>query len=50
MHTFWVSNDNDFLQNYNNIPNSNPNQFWVFGVKDSDLAGSTYVPQEIPSF
>jgi hypothetical protein len=50
MHTFWVSNDNDFLQNYNNVPNSNPNQFWVFGVKDSDLAGSTYVPQEIPSF
>jgi hypothetical protein len=50
MHTFWVANDNDFLQDYNNVPNSNPNQFWVFGVKDSDLAGSTYVPQQIPSF
>jgi hypothetical protein len=50
MHTLWVANDNDFLQNYNNVPNSNPNQFWVFGVKDSDLDGSTYVPQEIPSF
>jgi hypothetical protein len=50
MHTFWVANDNDFLQNYNNVTNSNPNQFWVFGVKDSDLAGSIYVPQQIPSF
>jgi hypothetical protein len=50
MHTFWVANDNDFLQDYNNVPNSNPNQFWVFGIKDSDLAGSTYVPQQIPSF
>jgi hypothetical protein len=50
IHTFWVANDNDFLQNYNNVPNSNPNQFWVFGVKESDLGGSTYVPQQIPSF
>ena len=50
MHTFWVANDNDFIQNYNGVPNSNPNQFWVFGVKDSDLAGSIYVPQQIPSF
>ncbi len=24
VHTFWVANDNDFLQNYNNAPNSNP--------------------------
>jgi hypothetical protein len=50
IHTFWVANDNDFLQNFNNVPNSNPNQFWVFGVKESDLGGSTYVPQQIPSF
>jgi hypothetical protein len=50
MHTFWVANDNDFLQNFNNVPNSNPNFFYVFGVKASDLGGSTYVPQEIPSF
>jgi hypothetical protein len=49
-HTFWVANDNDFLQDFNNVPNSNPNQFWVFGFKDSDLAGSVYVPQQIPSF
>jgi hypothetical protein len=49
-HTFWVANDNDFVQDYNMVPNSNPNQFWVFGFKDSDLDGSTYVPQEIRSF
>jgi hypothetical protein len=49
-HTFWVANDNDFLQDFNNVPNSNPNQFWVFGFKDSDLDGSVYVPQQIPSF
>jgi hypothetical protein len=50
IHTLWVANDNDFVQNYNNVPNSNPNQFWVFGVKDSDLAGSAYVPQQVRSF
>ncbi|MEI9980275.1 MAG: esterase-like activity of phytase family protein [Edaphobacter sp.] len=50
MHTFWVANDNDFDQNFNNVPNSNPNFFYVFGVKDSDLDGSTYVAQQIPSF
>ena len=50
VHTFWVANDNDSLQDFNDVPNSNPNQFYVFGVKDSDLDGSTYVPQQIPSF
>jgi hypothetical protein len=50
VHTLWVANDNDFLQNFNDVPNSNPNQFWVFGISDTDLAGSTYVPQQIPSF
>jgi len=50
MHTFWIANDNDFLQDFNGVKNSNPNQFWVFGVKDSDLGGSIYVPQQIPSF
>jgi hypothetical protein len=49
-HTLWVANDNDFLQDFNGVPNSNPNQFWVFAFKDSDLKGSTYVPQEIRSF
>ena len=49
-HTFWVANDNDFLQDFNNVPNSNPNQFWVFGIKDSDLDGSVYVPQQVRNF
>jgi len=45
MHTLWVSNDNDFLQDLNG-PNTNPNQFFVFGFKDADLNGSFYVPQQ----
>ena len=40
-----VANDNDFLQDYNNQMNSNPNQFFVFGFTDDDLDGSKYVPQ-----
>ena len=50
MHSFWVANDNDFLQDFNDVPNSNPNQFWVFAVADADLDGSTYVPQNVRSF
>ena len=45
LHTLWVANDNDFLQDFSG-PNTNPNQFFVFGFKDSDLGGSTYVPQQ----
>jgi len=45
MHTVWIANDNDFLQDYNGQTNSNPNQFFVFGYTDDDLHGSTYVPQ-----
>jgi hypothetical protein len=45
MHTVWVANDNDFLQDYNGQQNSNPNQFFVFGFTDADLNGSVYVPQ-----
>jgi phytase-like protein len=45
LHTLWVANDNDFLENYSG-PNTNPNQFFVFGFTNADLAGSTYVPQE----
>ena len=45
VHTVWVANDNDFLQDYNGVTNSNPNQFFVFGYTDDDLNGSTYVPQ-----
>ena len=44
-HTLWVSNDNDFLQNYAGVANSNPNQFFVFGFTDADLKGSVFVPQ-----
>jgi hypothetical protein len=44
-HTLWVANDNDFLQDYNDQQNSNPNQFFVFGFTDDDLGGSKYVPQ-----
>lgn len=48
VHTFWVANDNDFLNtvadpNGNMIPNDN--QFFVFGFTDDDLAGSKLVPQ-----
>jgi len=46
LHTLWVANDNDFLQDYSG-PNTNPNQFFVFGFTDADLAGSKYVPQEV---
>lgn len=44
-HTLYVANDNDYLQNYGDVQNSNPNQFYVFGLTDSDLGGSKYVPQ-----
>ncbi len=45
MHTLWVANDNDFLQDLNG-PNTNPNQFFVFGFTDADLGGSLFVPQQ----
>jgi hypothetical protein len=44
LHTLWIANDNDFLQDLNG-PNTNPNRFFVFGFSDADLAGSKYVPQ-----
>ena len=44
VHTLWVANDNDFLQDFAG-PNSNPNQFFVFGFTDADLGGSKFVPQ-----
>ena len=50
VHTFWVSNDNDFLQDYNGVTGSNPNQFFVFGFTDADLGGSKYVPQKVHSW
>lgn len=45
LHTLWVANDNDFLQDYDGVVGSNPNKFFVFGFTDADLAGSKYVPQ-----
>lgn len=45
VHTLWVANDNDFLQDYGGVAGSNPNQFFVFGFTDSDLGGSTYEPE-----
>ena len=53
LHTLWVSNDNDFL---NEVPDDtgavvpNPNQFFVFGFTDAELAGSKLVPQQFKSF
>lgn len=49
LHTLWIANDNDFLQtvpdaNGNQI--ANPNQFFVVGFTDADLAGSKFVPQQ----
>jgi hypothetical protein len=49
VHTVWVANDNDFLQDFSG-PNTNPNQFFVFGFTDADLSGSVYVPQPHFSF
>jgi Esterase-like activity of phytase len=43
-HTLWLANDNDFLQDLNGA-GTNPNQFFVFGFTDADLALSVYVPQ-----
>ncbi|PWT78914.1 MAG: pyruvate-binding protein [Acidobacteria bacterium] len=47
-HTLWIANDNDFLQTVNDptgTPIDNPNQFFVVGFTDADLAGSVYSPQ-----
>lgn len=47
VHTFFLANDNDFLQDYGEVTGSNPNQYFVFGFTDADLAGSVYVPQQL---
>jgi hypothetical protein len=46
-HTLFVANDNDFLSSVNGV--ANPNQWFVFGVTDADLAakGASYSPQQI---
>lgn len=45
VHTLWLANDNDFLQDFSG-PGTNPSQFFVFGVSDADLGGSVYAPQD----
>ena len=53
LHTLWVANDNDFektVPDANGNPVDNPNQFFVFGFTDADLAGSKLVPQQFKSF
>ena len=45
MHTLWIANDNDFLQDYAG-PGTNPNQFFVVGFTDADLDGDVYQPQQ----
>lgn len=46
-HTLYIANDNDFVGSIGGV--DNPNQWFVFGVTDADLArlGTSYVPQEI---
>lgn len=53
LHTLWVANDNDFestVPDADGNPVDNPNQFFVFGFTDADLAGSKLVPQQFRSF
>lgn len=45
LHTLWIANDNDFLQDLNG-PGTNPNQFFVFGFTDTDLNGSKFVAEQ----
>lgn len=44
LHTLWLANDNDFLQDFG-APGANPNQFYVFGFTDVELSGSKFIPQ-----
>ncbi|HXY47879.1 MAG TPA: hypothetical protein VEI01_00415 [Terriglobales bacterium] len=48
LHTLWIANDNDFVEEGNDVngnPIVNPNQFFLFGFTDADLGGSKFVPQ-----
>jgi hypothetical protein len=44
-HTLWMANDNDFEQDFDG-PNTNPNQFFVFGFTNADLGGAKFQPQQ----
>jgi hypothetical protein len=55
IHTLWVANDNDFLTDVDDGSGTgttlpNPNQFFVFGFTDTDLAGSKLLPQQFRPF
>jgi hypothetical protein len=53
IHTLWVANDNDFIENVldsSGNPILNSNQFFVFGFTDADLDGSVLVPQQFHRF
>ncbi len=41
-HTLWIANDNDFLPG-----TSGQNMFYVLGVTDADLEGSSFVAQAV---
>jgi len=46
LHTLWIANDNDFVLASGDTPSvANPNQFFVFGFTDADLAGTTLIRQ-----
>ncbi len=53
VHTLWIANDNDFLQEVPDASGTmlpNPNQFFVFGFTDADLGGSKFIPQRVKGF
>jgi hypothetical protein len=43
VHTLWIANDNDFVPSA-----SGPNTFYVIGVTDADLGGSSFVAPSVP--
>ncbi len=50
VHTLWIANDNDFLEQValkDGSMTPNDNQFFVFSFTDEDLGGSRLVPQEV---
>jgi hypothetical protein len=50
VHTLWVANDNDFLNEVALKDGSltpNDNQFFVFGFTEDDLGGARFVPQKV---
>lgn len=49
VHTLWFANDNDFLPGMpTDTTAAGPNQFFVFGITNSDMLNATFVPQSVP--